>query len=397
MTELPGNLRVGAASELSALDAKPGTRVWVDSVGEFFEAIPQVAAPSGAVSGGADATPISWVLPQKGVPIESMAIAPGGAATTLWTLTLGASQSVTVEATLSASSDDGSTGGHLDGVLVCTAKRYKTGALDITSQSPALPWALNKSAWLPQFVEDGNSLLLQITPDAADTIQLRDSSVRYSVKDTSGDAAPAVHNEAWFFAQVNALLGSKVIDQFATPTGTTDVTGITGDNGLVMANADTGRYTVGTIGTQGRAATTAPSAVSACLRCAAVGQAVKSIASVCAIPTFPDATNYQVLFGTGGVSSATNKTMVQNTQSILIASGWTNYVNNVQTSALPTAGSIATIRADLASNTDETFQTGYATVPFVWRAPVGYWLLLNAAMSAGEAEAFEALAHGYFD
>jgi len=335
-------------------------------------------------------------LPGTSANITAVALDPGGAATTIHTIAVPASRDIDVIAELQCSADDGSAGKRLRGSVVCTAKRYGSGALAITSQSAALPWILDDALWLPQFVTSSNNLLLQVTPDTTYTTQVR-GRVRYEVTDTSGDVEPSIHDEAWFFAQVAALLGSKIIDQFATPTGTTDVTGITGDNGLVMANADTGRYTVGTIGTQGRAATTAPSAVNACLRCAAVGQAVKSIVSVCAIPTFPDATNYQVLFGTGGVSSATNKTMVQNTQSILIASGWTNYVNNVQTSALPAAGSIATIRADLASNTDQTFQTGYATVPFVWRGPVGYWLILNDTMTSGEAESFEALAHGFFD
>lgn len=330
-------------------------------------------------------------------PITDTVIEPGGDPVTLWQLAVAASSNVTVQATLSASTDDGDTGGHLDGVLVCTAKRYKSGALAITSQSAALPWVLSDPSWLPQFVASGNNLLLQLTPDSEFTVQVRDSGVRYSAKDTSADVAPAAHDQTWFFGQVTALLGSKVIEQFATPTGSPVITGINGVNGHVMANAGAGNYTAGIIGTQGRPATTAPAAFGGCLRCADVGQPIKSVVSVCSVPTFPDATNYQVLMGTGLISNPTGKTMVESGGTALFVNDWSHYVNNVSTHALPAAGSIVTIRADLAANTDQSFQCGYTTADFVWRGAVGYWLLLNAAMSAEEAAAFETLAHGYFD
>jgi len=100
--------------------------------------------------------------------------------------------------------------------------------------------------------------------------------------------------------------------------------------------------------------------------------------------------------GTGDISAAAGKTMVQAAGNTLFVNDWSHYVNNVATHALPAAGEIVTIRASKAANTDVSFQCGYTTADFVWREAVGYYLLLNADMSAEEAAAFEILAHGFF-
>jgi hypothetical protein len=327
--------------------------------------------------------------------ITEVVLDSGGTTQTIWSKSIDGYSDICVISELKCSANDGGIGKRLNGPLVCTAKRYGLQSLSITSQSSAIPWVCDEPNWLPQFDVNGNNLILQLTPDTVADIQVR-GRVNFEIVNTYNDVEPSIHNEAWLFSSISSLLGSKVIEQFATPTGSTSITGITGSNGHVMSPGGTGSYTKGTIGTLNRAATTAPTAFAGYLRCADVGQAIKSVVSVCQIPTFPDATNYQVLFGTGGVSSATNKTMVQSSGTVLFTNDWSHYVNNILTNTLPATGSIAIIRADLSSNTDQSFQTGYATASFVWRGAVGYWLLLNDTLTVSEASSLQTLLSGFF-
>jgi hypothetical protein len=332
------------------------------------------------------------LLPTKSAAITVGSLAPGGVATTLWTLPTSAYQNITVEAILSASSDDGYAGGHLDGTIICTAKRFKNGSLTITSQSAALPWALNKTAWLPQFVPSGNNLLLQITPDTSDTIQIRDSFVRYTVKNTSNDLEPQAYDI--FSATVKNIFPTTLIDQFITPTYGADVTSWTGTEGNILTNVVGTHFSAATLGTMARPAITSTVGLLAELR-ADLGSAVKCLIIVAAAPDLPIAT-YSVLGNIGVQGSVTNILMVSTSQTVLSANNIIK-VDGVTTNTVPSAGGVHVFQLDVSGSSETSIGVGFANNPFPWREKVGYVLALSAVPSNGDVSSLLTAVGTYFN
>ena len=60
MAKLPEGGRIGNLAALALCDAQPGTRIWVDSEGCEYIAVPTGNAASNAVAGPVDPEPISW-------------------------------------------------------------------------------------------------------------------------------------------------------------------------------------------------------------------------------------------------------------------------------------------------------------------------------------------------
>jgi hypothetical protein len=332
-------------------------------------------------------------LPGVSAPVAETALSPGGSATTIHTIAVAASRDISVIADLRLSADDGSAGKRCNGSVVCTAKRYGSGALAITSQSAALPWVCDDPLWLPQFVTSSNNLLLQVTPDVSSTIQVR-GRVRYELTDTSADVSPQA--AAVFAAAVESLFSTRLIDQFILPTASgSDVTGWTGaTSGKALANTVGTHFSLSTLGASARPAVTSAVGLQAQLR-GAMGAAVKCILVFAAAPSLPVAT-YSVLANTGATGDVTNILMVSTSQTVLSANNVIK-VDGVTTNTVPAAGGVHLFQLDATGNTDTDFGLGFSNNAFPWRAPVGCVVLLNAIPSAGEITTLLAAGETYFN
>lgn len=327
-------------------------------------------------------------LPGGADTIPPVALDPGDDPATLYTIAIAASRDIDVVAELKCSADDGVAGKRLRGSVVCTAKRYGTNALVVTSQSAALPWVCDDALWLPQFVPVGNSLLLQVTPDPTSVIQVR-GRIRYELTDTSGDAPPPAHNSAWLLAQVQAGVGSKllglVIPADFTVSGS-DVTVATTAYGPAIA-VRAARPQVVTVGTRRylqfarNSANTLYNTTYGTIREAVYLLNTPDLPFTSSESGFIISSNdYNYAFG----QASTNTSNLVNTAA-------TEYVNGVATTTLTESAQVVAV--SYGANTSGGLEIGglnaFGSFGFL-EGQIGPMVFCNAALTTGERQAVEA-------
>jgi len=412
--------QASSLSDLATIKAEVGDRAFVASLGIILDAVPAnacVPGPASVLSTVPDIDPIGWTnslllnatpvtgiatdaslqapiadgvatvgLPGTSANITPVALTPGGAATTIHTIAVPASRDIDVTAELQCSADDGSAGKRLRGSVVCTAKRYGSGALAITSQSAALPWACDDALWLPQFVPSSNDLLLQMTPDTTYTTQVR-GRVRYEVTDTSGDEPPPEHTSDWLLAQITNGIGAKhlglIIPDDFTVSGS-DITVATTKYGsaLTVRSAKAQASTVGARRHMSFARNSANTLYNAAY--GTIKQAIYILNSP-SLPFTSDENGFIVS------SSDYNYAFGQAVASGSAVTGSVVHVDGVLTSTLTETAQVVSVSYN--ANSTAGIQIGglYGIGNFgLVEASLGAIVLCNAVLTTGERQAVEA-------